>query len=265
MGIGTARYDFSSSVVLVTGGGTGIGRAIARAFLDAGATVVVTGRRKELLDETVQGAAPGRAAVVPADLRDSDQIAGLVEETVRRFGRVDVLVHNASGGPSLNSVVDLDDAGWHDLRSSTLDAFFHLAKHTLPILAEHGGNVVAVSSTTGLRGEWNQAAYGAAKAAVTNFVRSLALDWGGAGVRLNAVAPSLTWTDRTEVLKAYPELHAKAVERIALGRLGEPEEVAAAVLFLASDAARFVTGAVLPVDGGTSAAAGQFRTDPGAA
>jgi meso-butanediol dehydrogenase / (S,S)-butanediol dehydrogenase / diacetyl reductase len=258
MGIGTARFDFSSSVVLVTGGGTGIGRAIARAFLDAGASVVVTGRRKELLDETLRGVEPGRASAIPADLREKDQIVDLVEQVVRQFGRLDVVVSNASG-LAMGSIVDLDDTDWDDLRAGTVDAFFHLAKHTLPVLAANGGNLVAVSSATGVRGEWNQAAYGAAKAAVTNFVRSLALDWGPAGVRLNAVAPSLTWSDRTSLLKDHPELHAKAVERIALGRLGEPEEVALAVLYLASDAARFVTGAVLPVDGGTSAAGGQFR------
>jgi meso-butanediol dehydrogenase / (S,S)-butanediol dehydrogenase / diacetyl reductase len=262
--MGTAHYDFTDSVVLVTGGGTGIGRATARAFLDAGATVAVTGRRKDALDEAVQDAASGRSAVIPADLRDSDQIADLVAEVVRRFGRLDVLVHSAAG-LAMGPITDLDDTGWEDLRSGILDAFVHLTRRTLPILAEHGGSVVAVSSTTGLRGEWNQAAYGAAKAAVSNLVRSLALDWGPSGVRLNAVAPSLTWSTRTELLKDHPELHAKAVERIALGRLGEPEEVAQAVLFLASDAARFVTGVVLPVDGGTSAAAGQFRYDPSAA
>jgi len=236
-------FDFASSVVLVT------------------AAAPVTGRRKALLEETLQSAEPERALAIPADLSDKNQIAELVDQVVRHFGRIDVVVSNASG-LAMGSIVDLDDADWEELRASTVDAFFHLAKHTLPVPAENGGNLVAVSSTTGIRGEWNQAAYSAAKAAVSNFVRSLALDWGPVGVRLNAVAPSLTWSDRTGLLKDDPELHDKAVDRISLGRLGEPEEVALAVLFLASDAARFVTGAVLPVDGGTSAAAGQFRYDP---
>jgi meso-butanediol dehydrogenase/(S,S)-butanediol dehydrogenase/diacetyl reductase len=261
MPTGNARFDFSSSVVLVTGGGTGIGRAIARAFLDAGATVAVTGRRKELLDETIRGVAPEKAVAIPADLADKHQIDDLVDGIVDRYGRLDVVVSNAAG-LAMGSIVDLDDADWDQLRGGIVDAFFHLAKRTLPVLAEHGGNLVAVTSTTGMRGEWNQAAYGAAKAAVSNFVRSLALDWGTAGVRVNAVAPSLTWSDRTNLLKDYPQLHEQAVGRIALGRLAEPEEIALAVLFLASDGARFVTGAELPVDGGTSAAAGQFRFDP---
>jgi len=110
---------------------------------------------------------------------------------------------------------------------------------------------------SGERGDWGQAAYNATKAAISNFVRSLALDWGAEGVRLNAVAPAFTLTELTEGVGRDPESLAPLVNRIALGRPGEPEDVAPAVLFLASDAARYVTGVVLPVDGGTSASTGQ--------
>ena len=252
----TTTFEFTGSVVLVTGGGSGIGLAITRAFLDAGATVAVTGRRRERLEQALAGRPAERTLAVPADLSDGAQVAGVVDQVVGRFGSLDVVVSNAAGyetGP----VTELDDDAWTRLRATNVDAFFHLVKAALPHLARSGGNLVAVSSVSGERGDWGQAAYNATKAAVSNFVRSLALDWGAEGVRLNAVAPSFTLTELTEGVGRDPGSLAPVVDRIALGRPGEPEDVAPAVLFLASDAARYVTGVVLPVDGGTSASTGQ--------
>ena len=249
-------YDFTDSVVLVTGAGTGIGQAIARAFLDAGATVVITGRRVEPLRETLAGYPAERAVALPADVSDGAQVRSLVADILDRFGRVDVVVSNAAAyerGP----ITELSDEAWAALRATNVDGFFHLAKASLPHLAESGGNLVAVSSVSGDRGDWGQAAYNASKAAITNFVRSLALDWGGQGVRLNAVAPSFTVTELTEGMAADDEAIAPFVNRIALGRPALPADIAPAVLFLASEAAGYVTGAVLTVDGGTSASTGQ--------
>ena len=134
--------------------------------------------------------------------------------------------------------------------------FFHLAKATLPLLAEVQGTLVAVSSVSGDRGDWGQSAYNATKAVITNFVRSLALDWGPRGVRPNAVAPSFTVTELTERLGEDERVLAAFANRIALGRPAQPDDIAPAVLFLASEGARNITGAVLPVDGGTSASTG---------
>jgi meso-butanediol dehydrogenase/(S,S)-butanediol dehydrogenase/diacetyl reductase len=251
-----ASFDFTGSVVLITGGGSGIGRAITRAFLDAGATVAISGRRPDRLAQALEGYPRERTAALPADVSDRRQMAAVVADVIGRFGRLDVVVSNAAGyetGP----LTDLTDEAWERLRATNVDAFFHLAKAALPLLASSGGNLVAVSSVSGQRGDWGQAAYNATKAAIDNFVRSLALDWGAQGVRLNAVAPSFTLTELTESVGRDEASLAPFVNRIPLGRPGEPEDVAPVVLFLASEAARYVTGAIVPVDGGTSASTGQ--------
>ena len=133
----------------------------------------------------------------------------------------------------------------------------HVARHTLPELEKTGGNLVVVGSVSGLRGDWGQAAYNASKTAIMNFVQSLALDYGPRGVRLNAVAPALTITDLTRAVEEDSEALAAATNRIALGRPGQPTDVAPAVLLLASPDAAYVTGAFLAVDGGTTASTGQ--------
>jgi meso-butanediol dehydrogenase / (S,S)-butanediol dehydrogenase / diacetyl reductase len=252
----TTTYDFTGSVALVTGGGSGIGRSIAHALLAAGATVVVSGRRRDQLEETLAGHDAARTFARPTDLTDGADVRALVADVVERFGRLDVVVSNAAGYVP-GDITDLDDERWAAMRATNVDGFFHLAKATLPVLARHGGSVVAVSSVSGLAGDWAQAGYNATKAAVSNFVRSLALDWGRAGVRINAVAPALTRTETTRAAWGDPELEQRFADRTAMGRIGEPEEIAPAVLFLASDAASYLTGAILPVDGGTSASTGQ--------
>ncbi len=241
-----ATVDPAGSVVLVTGGGSGIGLAITRAITDAGATVAVTGRRRDRPEQALAGVPAERAAVLPADLTDGAPVRQVAADVADRFGRLGVMSNAAGYGTA--PLTDLAD-----------DAFSHLAEAALPHLALSRGDLVAVSSVSGLRGYWGQAAYNATKAAVTDVVRSLARDRGARGVRLNAVALALTstLTGLTEGVGRDEASPAPFVDRIALGRPGEPEDVVPAVLFLASEGARYVTGAVLPVDGGTSASTGQ--------
>jgi meso-butanediol dehydrogenase/(S,S)-butanediol dehydrogenase/diacetyl reductase len=251
-----ATFDFSGSVVLVTGGGSGIGLAITHAFLDAGANVVITGRSQDRLERALADIGSDNGLAVAADVGKSDDVRTLVDTVMSRFGKLDVVVSNAAGYAS-GDLTELPEDEWEAMRATNVDGFFHLAKATLPLLAQSGGNLVAVSSVSGLLGDWGQAGYNATKAAVSNFVRSLALDWGPNGVRLNAVAPAFTVTDLTrDVLDGGPRT-AALENRTALGRVGQPVDIAPAVLFLASDAAQYVTGVVLPVDGGTSASTGQ--------
>jgi meso-butanediol dehydrogenase/(S,S)-butanediol dehydrogenase/diacetyl reductase len=253
---GSSHFDFSGSVVLVTGGGTGIGSAIAEAFLHAGATVVISSRRREVLEAAVARAGGERLVAIPADVSEKAEIHRLLADIMARYGRLDVVVSNAAGYAG-GDITELADEAWEAMRATNVDGFFHLAKVALPLLQQSGGSLIAVSSASGLAGDWNQAGYNATKAALSNFIRSLALDWGRRGVRLNAVAPSLTATDPVRVLTENGALVEKAANRTALGRIAQPEDIAPAVLFLASEAARYITGVILPVDGGTTASNGQ--------
>lgn len=249
-------YAFDDKVVLVTGGGSGIGQAIARAFLDHGAKVAVVGRRPEKLQETLAGYPSDRVLALAVDIADPTQAAGVVSAVVARFGVLDVFVNNAAS--YLNKpFTEMTPTEWEGLRRTNVDAFVQLAQAALPELERSGGNLVAVGSVSGLRGDWGQSAYNATKALVMNFVQSLALDYGGRGVRVNSVAPAFTRTEVTAGMGDDAETLAPFVNRIALGRPGEPADIAPAVLFLASADAAYITGATLAVDGGTSASTGQ--------
>ncbi|MEU9823099.1 SDR family NAD(P)-dependent oxidoreductase [Pseudonocardia alni] len=250
------RYPFDDRTVLVTGGGSGIGAAIVRAFAANGANVVVTGRRADALAQTLAGLDPARVLAVPGDVTVRADVRAAVTAALDRFGRLDVAVPNAGlglGGP----IEDLGDDDWAAVRGTNLDAFVITAQETLPHLVATGGSLVAVSSVSGLGGDWGQAAYNATKHAVNGFVRSLALDYGAKGVRINAVAPSFTLTPMNAAVGTDEASLAPFVNRIALGRPGTPQDMAAPVLWLASPDAAYVTGVILPVDGGTSAATGQ--------
>lgn len=249
-------YAFTGKTVLVTGGGSGIGRAIAQAFLDNGANVAISGRRRDKLDDVLEGRPEERTLAIEADVADDASAKAMVDAVVERFGALDVLVNNAAAyfnGPLDAMTLD----AWEAIRSTNIDGFVHVVRHCVGALEMSGGNVVVVGSVSGLRGDWGQAAYNATKAAIMNFVQSLALDYGPRGVRFNAVAPALTITDITKDIEDDEKALAAAVNRIALGRPGRPADIAPAVLFLASDDAAYVTGAWLAVDGGTSASTGQ--------
>lgn len=250
------EYAFTGKTVLVTGGGSGIGRAIAEAFLDNGANVAISGRRRDKLEAVLQGRPEERALAIEADVTDDASAKAMVDAVVERFGALDVLVNNAAAyfnGPFDAMTLD----AWEAIRSTNIDGFVHVVRHCVGPLEKSGGNVVVVGSVSGLRGDWGQAAYNATKAAIMNFVQSLALDYGPRGVRFNAVAPALIITDLTKDIEDDEKALAAAVNRIALGRPGRPADIAPAVLFLASDDAAYVTGAWLAVDGGTSASTGQ--------
>ncbi len=250
---------FSGKVVIVTGGGSGIGAATAHRFAADGATVVVTGRSSDKLEKTVADAPAGSTVVArTADTSDEQAITHLVDEVAREHGRLDTLVNNAAVARP-GTVTDLDAETWREVMSIDVDGVFFASRAALPHLTATRGSIVNVGSVSGLGGDWGMAAYNAAKGAVWNLTNAMALDHGPDGVRVNAVHPSLTVTDMSAGIREDDDTVAKFRDRIPMGRPAEPAEVGDVIAFLASDDARFVNGAHVPVDGGLGASNGQPR------
>lgn len=241
--------EFSGKVIVITGGGSGIGLAAAARFVAEGASVVISGRNKERLDKAKAQFPADRVLAVAADVSRSEECAALVAAAVERFGRIDTVVNNA-GANIVGTVADTTEETWRACMGADLDSVFFMIRAALPHLIETRGSVVNIGSVSSLGGGWSHAAYCAAKAAVANLTRSVACDLGRHGVRANTVCPGLTVTDMVSEIMKDEALLEKAWERIPLRRAGKPDEIASAILFLASDRASFVTGVALPVDGG---------------
>lgn len=247
---------FEGKVVIVTGAGSGIGAGTARRFLQEGAFVTLNGRRKHKLQETIVGFDAAKSLVHPGDVSDEEYVKRLVEDTISKFGKLDVLVNNAASavfGPFEN----ITTQDWRKVMATDLDSVFYACREALPHLLKTKGSIINLSSASGLGGDWGLSAYNAAKGAVSNFTRALALEYGSRGVRINAVAPSLTSTEATAELEKSEAVMAAFRERLPIGRAATPEEVAGVIAFLASEDALFVNGVILSVDGGLHASNGQ--------
>jgi meso-butanediol dehydrogenase/(S,S)-butanediol dehydrogenase/diacetyl reductase len=247
---------FEGKVVIVTGAGSGIGAATAKRFLAEGALVVLNGRRKDKLKETANGIDAKRVLLHDGDISDESYVARLVDDTVAKFGRVDVLVNNA-GVAAFGPILESTTEQWRKVMSIDVDGVYFATRAALPHLLKAKGSIVNVSSVSGLGGDWGGSLYNAAKGAVTNLTRALALELGSQGVRVNAVNPSLTSTEMTAEFEDNEPLIAKFKDRLPIGRGAKPEEVASVIAFLASEDAAFVNGVNLPVDGGITASNGQ--------
>jgi NAD(P)-dependent dehydrogenase (short-subunit alcohol dehydrogenase family) len=254
--MGFAGADVDGKVVVVTGGGTGIGAAVAARFAAEGAHVAVLGRRREPLQQVAE--AVGALPVV-ADAADTASARAAVETVLERFGRIDVLVANA-GGHGYASVLDTDDAAWEAALRTNLTTAFTTARECLPALVESRGSIVVVSSLAGLFAGPGVAGYTVGKHALVGLTRTLARDYGAQGVRVNAVCPGWVRTPMADGemdelaeqkgLTSRAEGYATVTRDVPLGRPAEPAEIASVVRFLGSAEASYVTGAVLVVDGG---------------
>ena len=247
---------FEGKVSIVTGAGSGIGAATARRFLQEGALVVLNGRREHKLRETVAGFDAAKALIHSGDVSDEAYVKRLVEDTVTKFGKLDVLVNNA-GFAIFGPFEQITTEVWRKVMGTDLDGVYFGIREALPHLLKTKGSIVNVSSASGLGGDWGMSSYNAAKGAVSNFTRALALEYGSRGVRINAVAPSLTTTDATVDFEKSESLMAAFRDRLPIGRSATPEEVAGVIAFLASEDACFINGVILPVDGGLHASNGQ--------
>jgi meso-butanediol dehydrogenase/(S,S)-butanediol dehydrogenase/diacetyl reductase len=247
---------FEGKVVIVTGAGPGIGAGTARRFMKEGARVTLNGRREPKLQETIAGFDASKSLNHPGDVSDEEYVKRLVADTVAKFGKLDVLVNNAATaifGPFAKTTTH----DWQKVMVTDVNSVYFACREALPHLLKTKGCIVNLSSASGLGGDWGMSSYNAAKGAVTNFTRSLALEYGSHGVRVNAVAPSLTSTDATAELMKSEALMAAFRERMPIGRSATPDDIAGVIAFLASEDAVFVNGVILPVDGGLQASNGQ--------
>jgi meso-butanediol dehydrogenase/(S,S)-butanediol dehydrogenase/diacetyl reductase len=247
---------FKDKTVLVTGAASGIGLAAARRFLDEGARVVMLDIDEAKLKEAAGSLPQERVLVQAGDTAAKETATAAVKAAVARFGGLDILINNA-GIASEGDILKTSEEDFDRVMAVNVAGYFHMAKAALPELVKTRGSIVMTSSVSGLGGDWEMFAYNTSKGAVSNMVRAMALDAAKDGVRVNAVNPSFTKTGLTEDMMKDPELVAKFKERMPLGAPEDPEGIAAAMAFLASDDARLITGVNLPVDAGLRASNGQ--------
>lgn len=247
---------FQHKVVVITGAGSGIGAGAAQRFASEGAYVVLVGRTPEKLEKVAAQLPQGKHLVVPCDVSSADEVENLAQRVRDEYGRVDVLVNNA-GVIVQGRIHEIKLHDWETVMGTDLNGVFYCTHYFMPELLKTKGNIVNISSVSGLGGDWGMSVYNAAKGAITNFTRALAMDYGADGVRVNAICPGFTFTELTEEMKQNVPLLQKFYERIPLKRAGQPEDIADAIAFIASDDARYITGVNLPVDGGLTASNGQ--------
>jgi NAD(P)-dependent dehydrogenase (short-subunit alcohol dehydrogenase family) len=246
-------FDLSGKVAIITGSSRGIGRAIALRMAQHGAKVVVTSRKAEACEKVAAEIrdAGGEAIVVPCNVSDKAQLQALVDATLKQWGRVDVLVCNAAVNPYFGPSKDIPDDAFDKIMDVNIKSNHWLANMVAPGMAERGGGaIVIISSVGGLFGSNTLGAYGISKAADMQLARNLAVEWGPQNVRANCIAPGLIKTDFARALWENPDIAKKATKGYALRRIGEPDEIAGAAVFLASAAGQFMTGQTMVIDGG---------------
>ena len=252
-------FDLSGKVAIVTGSTRGIGRAIAERFAQRGARVVISSRDAgacaAVAAEIV--AAGGEALAVAAHVGKREQLENLVERTAAAWGGIDLLVCNAAVNPYYGPLSGIGDEAWDRIMNGNVRSALWLANLAFPLMAQcGGGSAIFLSSVAGLSGSAAIGAYAVSKTALIGLARSLAVEWGPRGIRVNALAPGIVKTDFAKALWDDPEIAEPTIRRAALRRLGEPDDVAGAAVFLAARASAYVTGQTIVIDGGVTIDAG---------
>ena len=240
---------FARKVAIVTGGAAGIGAATVARLASEGAKVMIA-------DIQAPAKTSDEIAFVRTDGSSAMEVAALVEATVQKWGRIDILVNNAGLG-ALAETPDMDEELWDTVFAINTKAIYLFCKYAIPVMRAQGGAIVNIASISGLVGDYGMGVYNASKGAVINYTRSLSLDCARDGIRVNALCPGLIETAMTALTVARPEDREAWLGPIPLGRMGQPEEMASVIAFLASDEASYMTGSILTADGGITAHTGQ--------
>lgn len=246
--------DLSGKRAIVTGASRGIGEAVSRGLVEAGARVALVSRRLDSLTETAKSIDPSGQStmVVAANMSRGDDVKAIVPAVVQAWGGVDILVNNAATNPVFGPMTELEDAGWDKILDTNLRGPFLLTRDAARIMQSNGsGSIVNIASVAGLEPSPNLGAYSISKAAIISMTKVLAAELGPAGVRVNCVAPGLVETKFADILVNTPEIHDAILSQTPLRRHGQPDEIAAGVLYLAAPTSSFVTGQVLVIDGGS--------------
>ena len=240
-------------VALITGGSRGIGKVIAELFMKEGAEVVITSKNQKQLQQTSKEI--GNPFFIAGDVRNENDVKNVIDKTIKKFGRIDILVNNVGVLPKMKPLDKITEKEWNEIIDVNLSSHFRFTKYVIPQMKKNGGSIINISSDAGLKAFENfyADAYVAAKSAIILLTKSWALEYAKNNIRVNCVCAAVVDTDMTRNLW----LNTKAKRKITsaehpLGRLGKPIDVAKAVLYFASDDSSWTTGAILPVDGGVS-------------
>ena len=249
-------FDLTGKVAVITGSSRGIGKAIAERMAQHGAKVTISSRKAGPCEEVaaeINAKHPGSAIAVPANISSKEDLQRLVDETRKAFGKVDIVVCNAASNPYYGPMAGIEDDQFRKILENNVIANHWLISMCIPEMKERGaGSVIIVSSIGGLRGSPVIGAYNVSKAADFQLARNLAHEYGPHGIRVNCIAPGLVKTDFAKALWSNPETLRRATDPVPLRRIGEPDEIAGAAVYLASDAGSFMTGQALVVDGGAT-------------
>lgn len=249
----THLFDIKDKVAIVTGASRGIGQAIAETLAQAGAKVVLSSRKQESLDEVAASikSAGGEAVGIAAHSGNKEALQALVQQTVATYGRLDILVNNAATNPHFGTLLDAEDSMWQKTFEVNVFGNIWLTQAAVREMKKvGGGKIINIASVAGINPGNFQGIYSATKAAIISLTKTLAMELGRDNIQVNAVAPGLVQTKFAQVLWENETLRQQIEAKTPVGRIGQPEEIAGLVLYLASPAANFVTGSVVTIDGG---------------